>query len=503
MQIHFKPVFAFAICLMFMTPSRGLAQSSNDRAGSSHNLFFEKFDRDPGWIGVNNRSATTHPPRSIRQDFGYSADSNHAGGKTPGEIGGMITPAGEAAYYAKKLDRLTLNDKLEASGTIVLKQGSTNLLLGFFHSDSINEWRTPNSLAIRLNGRGDRFFAYVEYCTSQWRAGADTTTFPTSTDPSTGRKTLIGFPCNQPLAWSLRYDPTENQGRGRMIATIGDATAVCLLDETHKEDGAEFNRFGILNVIKSADTGSEAWVDDISINRGPTETFSSDPNWESNKSRSQYTTRDVRPWFDFGYSQTHFAGGQTKGEIGGRIFRGDCRYPEKMACFGAELKSLNLAKPLHASGKIAMKRGVTDSTSLIGFYHSEASMRSNDSQNDGVPECVLGIHVEGPSRDGFRVYPVLRSKGKSGQFPTLASFPFIRPDGKSHDWSMDYNPAKGDQTASITIALDDQSGVFRLPPESLSENTTFNRFGIVTSWIDGNSQEIYLDDIYYTVDQQE
>ena len=61
----------------------------------------ESFDRDPGWVGVNNRSATTRDPIKIRQDFGYSAKTAHAGGRMPGEIGGFITPAGEAAFYGK------------------------------------------------------------------------------------------------------------------------------------------------------------------------------------------------------------------------------------------------------------------------------------------------------------------------------------------------------------------------------------------------------------------
>ena len=31
----------------------------------------ERFDKDPGWDGHNNRS-TTPEPRTVRQDFGYS-----------------------------------------------------------------------------------------------------------------------------------------------------------------------------------------------------------------------------------------------------------------------------------------------------------------------------------------------------------------------------------------------------------------------------------------------
>src|SRR5688572_9743668 len=184
----------------------------------------ETFDRDPGWHGNNNRSARELPPIEIRQDFGYS-DSSRAGGKR-GEIGGFITPAGEAAYYAKAIAPVTLNDPLTASGAFSAPDGAFNLLLGFFNAGSVNEWRTPNSLAIRLNGRGDRIFAYVEYCTSRWRAGGDTTPFPSITDPQTGRWNLLGYPCQKVLNWTIVYDPQANDGQGTITATIGDRKSV-------------------------------------------------------------------------------------------------------------------------------------------------------------------------------------------------------------------------------------------------------------------------------------
>ena len=48
---------------------------------------------------------------------------------------------------------------------------------------------------------------------------------------------------------------------------------------------------------------------------------------------------------------------------------------------------------LKASGKIAVTRGVSDSTTLFGFYHSHDSMRKNESQKNGVPESVMGIPI--------------------------------------------------------------------------------------------------------------
>jgi hypothetical protein len=35
-----------------------------------------------------------------------------------------------------------------------------------------------------------------------------------------------------------------------------------------------------------------------------------------------------------------------------------------------------------------------------------------------------------------------------------------------------------------------------------SAGAQFNRFGIVSNWVDGNGQVVYLDDLIYTVSQE-
>jgi hypothetical protein len=479
-----------------------LAPTSAAETTAGMTMKTESFDRDPGWQGINNRAARMREPKQVRQDFGFSAATQHAGGTSPGEMGGFISPDGQVAFYGKAIEPVTFARPLKASGTMTLGPGGTHLLLGFFNCDTVNEWRTPNTIAMRLNGRGESFFAYVEYCTSKWRAGGDTTPFPSVTDPQTGRLNLIGFSCGESVKWTLAYDPQGEGGRGLITATIGSSTAKCVLDESHKDDGATFNRFGIMNVMKSADSGSEAWFDDVVINGGRAETFAQDPQWEGRRNRQTIGTRIVRPWFDFGFSDTNIAGGKGKGELGGLIFRGDCRYPERMACYGDRVGPLTLDKPLKASGKIAMTRGVSDSTTFFGFYNSVDSMRSNDSQRDGLPESVLGIHVEGPSRDGFRFYPVLRTKGGGSKFGRVREFPTILPDSKSRDWSLAYDPGGANGKGQITVQLGDKSNTFDLEAGDKAHATKFDRFGIVTSWIDGNSQDVYLDDISYTVIQE-
>jgi hypothetical protein len=496
-----------AAAALFLALSTGPVFAQTISAGPSEptggmKMKTESFSRDLGWLGVNNRAAQMRPPTPVRQDFGFSAESRHAGGASAGEMGGFISPDGHAAFYGKAIEPMTLDRPLSASGTLFVGRGGTHVLLGFFNSDTVNEWRTPNTIAIRLNGRGENFFAYVEYCTSKWRAGGDTTPFPSMTDFKTGRTRLVGFPCDESLRWTLTYDPKGNHGRGVVTATIGASMAICNLEESHRRDTAKFNHFGIMNVMKSADAGSEVWFDDVAVNGGVAETFAHDPKWDGRNHRQTMPSSIVRPWFDFGLSDTNFAQGNAKGELGGLIFRGDCRYPQRMACYGDRLGPLTLDKPLKASGKIAMTRGVSDSTTLFGFYNSIDSMRPNESQSDGLPESVIGIHVEGPSSDGFRFYPVLRAKGGRSKFGRVREFPSIYPDGKSHDWSMQYNPAGADGNGQITVMLDGKSNAFDLEAGDKDRGTRFDRFGIVTSWIDGNSQNVYWDDISYTIAQE-
>lgn len=192
----------------------------------------------------------------------------------------------------------SFDDVLTASGTLACTGRPFPVLVGFFNADTVNEWRTPNTIALRLSGGGDVFYAWVEYATSRWRAGGDSPRgFPTERVPKTGRQQFKGFPSGGAVhKWSLRYDPNGNNGGGVVTATIGDQTAVCNLSDGHKADGAIFNRFGLLNLSKFADAGGELWLDALTLN-GENEDFppDADPGWEGDQNRRTYVTANVRP----------------------------------------------------------------------------------------------------------------------------------------------------------------------------------------------------------------
>jgi hypothetical protein len=456
----------------------------------------ESFDREPAWEGLNHRSPTPEP-RQIRQDFGFSRTA-HAGGRA-GESGGLITPAAEPAYYARRLPPRTFADPLRASGKFAATSGSFHVLIAFFRAETVNEWRTPSSVALRLLGRGDHFYAYLEYATARWRAGGDSPRGFAEASPG-GKSEPIRFPLGRPLEWSLEYYPAANGGLGAVSARLGGREALCHLDPGHKADGARFNRFGLLNVVKSADGGGEVWLDDVSVDVGDgprRDDFSRDPGWEGRGNRREFVTRQVRPRFDFGYSPTRHAGGR-RGELGGTVFRGDGRYPSSIAYYADRIGALDLAAPLRASGRVVLRRGVSDSTTLLGFFDPLVSAAVGPGQASGFPDHFLGIAVEGPSAEGFFLYPVLRTRSDGVDGSRVPQPLRILPDGRPHRWSLTYDPAGAGGRGELRATLDDREAAVPLGPAQGRSGIRFTHFGLLTTRVDGNAQEIFFDDLEYS-----
>ncbi|MBI5383511.1 MAG: hypothetical protein HZA90_02360 [Verrucomicrobia bacterium] len=455
----------------------------------------ESFDQTPpNWEGVNNRS-THFAPRTVTQDFGYSPATHHAGGQ-PGEIGGRINPAGEAAYYGWALPApRTLDDPMSASGKMLVPRGRGHFLLGFFNTNTLNEWRTPNTLVARINARGEAFHCHLEYCSRRWRCGAGVIGAIVSGQRIEARE----MPGGRVYSWRLDYDPKGAAGSGLLTFTLDGETATCALAQEHRGDGAAFTHFGLLPVLKTWDDPGEVWLDDVTVN-GKSFAFDQDPRWDQRNNRRTYETKDTRPRFDFGWSLTHLAGGKAAGELGGLIFRGDCREPHRLAAYGDRLARLTLNDPLHARGRLAMVRGISDSTASIGFYNAASSLRSNPAQNQGIPMDYLGVSIEGPSAEGFFFYPVYRVHGDQAKALGWdgGRAPRLQPDRAVHDWELKYDPAGAGGRGQITVALDDQTCTLDLEPGAKETGASFDRFGICTPWIDGNSVTVFFDDLEYT-----
>ena len=90
----------------------------------------ENFDSDPMWEGFNNLQFSGE---FFFQNFGYSSDTNWAGG-TPGEAGGLIRR--DRAFYADNvgtLDPSTTPLAMSGSASFGAQDGyGGNVLIGWF-----------------------------------------------------------------------------------------------------------------------------------------------------------------------------------------------------------------------------------------------------------------------------------------------------------------------------------------------------------------------------------
>ena len=400
----------------------------------------ENFDANPNWDGRNNRS-NTPAPRSVVQNFGFQT-TNHFAQASGGEVGGRVHPTGEPAYYAQTTSTRTFNDTLMASGKVVL-DGGGNTLLGFFNSNTVNEWRNPNAVMFRLYGRGNHFLGYTEYGSSKWRIGANAFV-------ASGAE--VQFPINTALDWTLSYSPSANNGNGQVTATIGNATfgiksSTTNLDPGHKLDTATFNRFGLGAVNKSYDSPGQLFIDNVNVNGAGVQAFTgSAPGWSGVNNNATYSTNNVRFRFDFGYSNTNHAGGAAAGEAGGNFFRGDSRQANTMAFYGDELdQTLSLNQPLHAAREsdVQARRHRQHASTSDSSTTPTVCRRQHSSREWRAGELRRRRHRRPQSAEGFLFYPSygtdLRGPRRRRQ-PRHRQTPYIYPDSTTHNWTLDYDP---------------------------------------------------------------
>lgn len=452
----------------------------------------ESFDADPNWEGFRNRLLPADLPL-VRQDFGYRR-SQFAGGAAPGEIGGTVQRTSTRAWYAKEIAEKTLDDPLSVSGKFAVTRAdaSSGVMLGWFNENS-RGWRTPNSLGIRIDGNGAKYWLFYEYGTRNVRTGGGGAFEgeryqTTKTEP---------FPADGTVhQWSLVYDPNGGEGEdGRLTFRIDDRSYQIPVAASHKRDGATFNRFGIWNVQIGGES-MDVFFDDLVVD-GERLQFDRDPGWTGEGNDVAFEERVIRPYHDFGFSRTRHAGGRA-GEIGGIVFR-----DEQPAFYARPVGPLSLDRPLTASGRVALVGASSDSGVSFGWFDSESKRTKTTPEYEERQRNYLGITVEGPSRVGHYFRAAYSNSAGDGHAPledprTGAERPVIRPDGRPHRWSLDYSPEAADGNGRITVRLDDTVHTLELRPGDRARGATFDRFGIFDMQSGGHHVEFYLDDLAYT-----
>jgi hypothetical protein len=194
----------------------------------------QDFAEDPKWDSSGNRATYQAKDVGGAHDFGFS-NTNHAGGK-PGEVGGTFWRSGKYGYYADKVGPLSLDDRLEASGKVVLKSAGpdSDMFLGWFNSANKDESPTQagNFLGVHVGGptRVGHYF------------------HPSFTSAKGTRGQAAAGPVLTPgkvYDWSLVYDPSAEGGLGAIRVTLGEDSVTLPLKKGLKAQGAHFDRFGL------------------------------------------------------------------------------------------------------------------------------------------------------------------------------------------------------------------------------------------------------------------
>jgi hypothetical protein len=439
------------------------------------------FAVDPGWDGHRNR-LITDPLPVTRQHFGWR-ETNLAGGLAAGEIGGRISRSLTPGWYARVMPTRTLNDRLSASGRFAVTgaEGSSGALFGWFHEAS-RGWRTPNSVALRIDGNGGKYWVLFEYGTGQWRTGGGATFLgkyqTTETSPFRADGTSH--------RWSLTYEPDDE---GKLLFVLDGKSYSASLGPGHKADGAAFNRFGLWNHQNSGKS-LEVYFDDLVLDGVPID-LAGDPGWEARGNEVEFAERVVRPRHDFGFSPTRVAGGGP-GEIGGLIWR-----DERPAYYADRVGRLSLDVELRASGKLALSSANSDSGVYLGWFDSAAKRRENVTRGHPSSHAFLALLIEGPSRAGHYVRPAYRTG--TGLDSTTPDGPMIRPDGQAHEWTLHYSPSGANGDGRIELTFDGLRKTLDLKPGHRREGAVFDRFGLFNIQSGGQHVLIYVDDLSYTV----
>lgn len=359
------------------------------------------------------------------------------------------------------------------------------MLFGWFHESS-RGWRTPNSVALRLDGNGGKYWVFFEYATRNWRAGGGGT-FEGPRYQTTRTKPFLADGTSH--RWSLTYAPQGNRGEGELLFVFDGTTHKLRLEPGHKADGATFNRFGLWNQQTSGD-GMEVYFDDLVVDGIP-EHFSNEPGWIGLGNETEFEERAIRPRHDFGYSRTRQAGGQL-GEVGGLIWR-----DEAPAYYAARTGPLTLEDELYASGKLVLTGAGADSGVYIGWFNAASKKKNKKTPDQQEPQQnLLGVLIEGPSRIGHYFGPIYRTADGTGNSDTTG--PLIKPDGRAHKWSLHYRPEKAAGRGQLVVTLDGSVQTLDLEPGHRRRGATFDRFGLFNVQAGGHHMQIYLDDLSYT-----
>jgi hypothetical protein len=255
----------------------GLANSM--RPGNPLTIYFDDVEHDgeaqdfsngADWVGVGNHDSYERREEGGAHDFGFSETTHFAGGSA-GEVGGTIWRSGEFGYYADRVgaDRvgpLSMNDKLEASGKIVLNVGppDSGMYFGWFNSaeKELSPQQAGNFIGVRVGGptRVGHYFVPAYATAQSKKPDRGDLQHPPRISVERDKGPLL-VP-QKTFDWKLIYDPAANGGKGAIEATLGDESVTLPLKDGDKSKGATFDRFGLFTTHRGG-SYVKIYLDDL------------------------------------------------------------------------------------------------------------------------------------------------------------------------------------------------------------------------------------------------
>jgi hypothetical protein len=237
----------------------GIANSS--RPGNAMTVYYDDvtldgaaqdFAADARWVGVGNHASYERRDEGGAHDFGFSADTNRAGGASAGELGGMIWRSGDYGYYADRVEALSLEDRLEASGKVVLTAAppDSGMYLGWFNSaeKQLSPQQAGNFIGVKIGGptRVGHYFVPAYAATQAEKPDRGDKQHPPNISVEKGAGPVLvpqkGFD------FKLTYDPAANDGGGAIEVKLGEESVTLDLKPGDKAKGATFDRFGLFTI---------------------------------------------------------------------------------------------------------------------------------------------------------------------------------------------------------------------------------------------------------------
>lgn len=456
-------------------------------AQGEENVKTERFDRDPKWDSHNNWTLDRKSVK-VTQDFGYS-QTNHAQGKSAGEVGGGIVRSSRTAFYLKPLGRvITLDEPLSASGQFVVTEsdGMSSLYFGFCNSETIGGAYPRNWLAMILNGESNGCEVGIGYISNLGNGDGKRAT---GVGPKGAAvRDFNRIPDGTVYTYDLRYDPKANDGHGQILFTLGGdgpytAKDVVVNVDPDFRQGMVFDSFGFCNAKAEPGSTLGVFVDDMTVN-GESLAFDKDPNWRGQNNRVTYEDSFKRGAHDFGYQpDSHFAGGGA-GEMGGILFSDHGGY------YGDDVGRLTLNDRLVASGKMALTERGSEAGFYLGWFNSK--------ERGYPPKNLIGVWAEGPNSTGSMFRPIYATSDPK-LAGTLKYTTAIDPFGKTYAWKIEYDPEAAEGKGELRVSLGGETAVLTLSVEARKQNAEFDRFGLAVYEGGGQWSKVFFDDLEYTV----